>query len=71
MNEKHRKKLKKGWLELVFSSVVCLAAMAIIWDLEKAALAAGINGARMSLATGAILGIALAITGVKLKDVLR
>lgn len=62
-------KLRKGWPSLLASAFVCGIGIAAVWHLTNTALQLGIDGVALATASGVILAVILAFTGVKLKDV--
>ena len=57
-------------LNIVASAIVCFAGIVAIALLEYAAIHRGLDGIGLASSIGAVLGIVLAFTGVKIKDVL-
>lgn len=70
LDEKHRKKLRRGWPELVLGAIVSVSGIAAVWTLARMAIMAGKNGVIFTGAIGIILAIVLAFLDRKVKDVL-
>jgi len=63
-------KLQRGWPNLLASAFVCGVGIAAVWHLTNTALNLGIDGVALATASGIILAVILAFTGIKIKDVL-